>query len=51
MYFIVALTPEPDQDVLKKCDREIDAVEWMHVSAIILNSLTGFFEYILSHCT
>lgn len=31
MYFIVALTPEPGQDVLKKCDREIDAVEWMNI--------------------
>lgn len=32
MYFIVALVPEPGQDVLKKCDREIAAVEWMNVS-------------------
>lgn len=51
MYFIVALTPEPDQDVLKKCDREIDAVEWMHVSAIISNFLTAFFKYVILYCT
>ncbi|KAK3930277.1 Nudix hydrolase 8 [Frankliniella fusca] len=47
MYFIVALTPEPGQEVLKKCDREIDAVEWMNVEEYLnhphVHSTNRFF--------
>lgn len=47
MYFIVALIPEPGQDVLKKCDREIDAVQWMDVNEYLnhphVHSTNRFF--------